>query len=163
MNRHGCISPTLGAQWAACSSLASTSADTRASGTNLRMSRRSVIARYTAWRSSALNACSVTPASLSGTIVAVSRDEVLITATELAQRLDADEPLTILDVRWQLTEPDGRASYERGHPPGAVDVSLEGGLSDHGVAVRGRRPLPSGRCLEGAARAWGGLKAVPAD
>jgi thiosulfate/3-mercaptopyruvate sulfurtransferase len=38
----------------------------------------------------------------------VSRDEVLITTTELARRLAADEPLTILDVRWQLAEPDGR-------------------------------------------------------
>jgi len=45
----------------------------------------------------------------------MSRDDVLITATELVQRLDADEPLTILDVRWQLTEPDGRAAYE--HTP----------------------------------------------
>jgi hypothetical protein len=37
---------------------------------------------------------------------------VLITATEFGA-LDADEPLTILDVRWQLAEPDGRAAYKR--------------------------------------------------
>ena len=86
---------------------------------------------------------------------------MLISATELAQRLDADEPVTILDVRWQLTEPDGRAAYERGHLPGAVYVSLEDELSDHGVAGRGRHPLPSGRSVEAAARRWGVRKGVP--
>jgi thiosulfate/3-mercaptopyruvate sulfurtransferase len=91
----------------------------------------------------------------------VSRDEVLITATELAQRLDADEPLTILDVRWQLTEPDGRATYQRGHLPGAVYVSLEDELSDHSVARRGRHPLPSGRSVQAAARRWGVRNGVP--
>jgi len=91
----------------------------------------------------------------------VSRDEVLITATELAQRLDADEPLTILDVRWQLTDPDGRAGYERGHLPGAVYVSLEDELSDHSVSGRGRHPLPSGRSVEAAARRWGVRNGVP--
>jgi thiosulfate/3-mercaptopyruvate sulfurtransferase len=91
----------------------------------------------------------------------VSRDDVLITATELAQRLDADEPLTILDVRWQLNEPDGRAGYERGHLPGAVYVSLEDELSDHSVSGRGRHPLPSGRSVEAAARRWGVRNGVP--
>ncbi len=83
------------------------------------------------------------------------RDEVLITATELARLLAADEPVTILDVRWQLTEPDGRDAYERGHIPGAVYVSLEDELSDHTVEGRGRHPLPSGRAVETAARRWG--------
>jgi thiosulfate/3-mercaptopyruvate sulfurtransferase len=101
------------------------------------------------------------PASLDGSIVGVSRDDVLITATELAQRLDAGEPLTILDVRWQLAEPDGRAAYERGHLPGAVYVSLEDELSDHGVVGRGRHPLPSGRSVEAAARRWGVRAGVP--
>jgi thiosulfate/3-mercaptopyruvate sulfurtransferase len=91
----------------------------------------------------------------------VSRDEVLITAGELAQRLDAGEPLTILDVRWQLTEPDGQAAYQRGHLPGAVYVSLEDELSDHSVSGRGRHPLPSGRSVEAAARRWGVRNGVP--
>ena len=91
----------------------------------------------------------------------MSRDDVLITAAELAQRLDAGEPLTILDVRWQLTEPDGRASYERGHLPGAVYVSLEHELSDHSVSGRGRHPLPSGLSVEAAARRWGVRNDVP--
>lgn len=80
---------------------------------------------------------------------------MLISATELAELLEAGEPVTILDVRWQLAEPDGRAAYERGHIPGAVYVSLEDELSDHTLAGRGRHPLPSGRALQAAARRWG--------
>jgi thiosulfate/3-mercaptopyruvate sulfurtransferase len=91
----------------------------------------------------------------------VSRDEVLITATELARRLAAGEPLTILDVRWQLAEPDGRGAYEQGHLPGAVYVSLEDELSEHNVTGRGRHPLPSGRSVQAAARRWGVRHGVP--
>ncbi len=83
------------------------------------------------------------------------RDEVLITAEELATLLAEGEPVTILDVRWQLSEPDGRDAYERDHIPGAVYVSLEDELSDHTVTGRGRHPLPSGRAVETAARGWG--------
>jgi thiosulfate/3-mercaptopyruvate sulfurtransferase len=85
----------------------------------------------------------------------VTRDAVLITASELMQRLADDAPVAILDVRWQLAEPDGRAAYERGHVPGAVYVSLEDELSDHTVSGRGRHPLPSGASVEGAGRRWG--------
>jgi thiosulfate/3-mercaptopyruvate sulfurtransferase len=80
---------------------------------------------------------------------------VLITATELADLIEAGDPLTILDVRWRLDEPDGRAAYEEGHLAGAVYVSLDEELSDHAVTGRGRHPLPSGRSLEAAARRWG--------
>ncbi len=83
------------------------------------------------------------------------RDQVLITATELAALIEAGDPMTILDVRWRLDEPDGRAAYLQGHLPGAVYVSLEDELSDHTVAGRGRHPLPSGRGLEAAAHKWG--------
>ena len=89
------------------------------------------------------------------------RAEVLMTATELAQHLDGGRPVTILDVRWQLSEPDGRAAYERGHLPGAVYVSLEDELTDHSVEGRGRHPLPSGRQVEVAARRWGVRQGVP--
>jgi thiosulfate/3-mercaptopyruvate sulfurtransferase len=84
-----------------------------------------------------------------------ARDQVLITATELAAVIDAGDPLTILDVRWRLDDPDGRAAYLEGHLPGAVYVSLEDELSDHSIGGRGRHPLPSGRNLEAAARRWG--------
>ena len=91
----------------------------------------------------------------------MTRDQVLISAAELAQRLGAGEPTTILDVRWQLSEPDGTAAYKRGHLPGAVYVSLEDELSDHAVTGRGRHPLPSGAALEAAARRWGVRRGVP--
>lgn len=90
-----------------------------------------------------------------------ARDEVLITVRELARLLDAGEPVTLLDVRWQLTEPDGRPAYEKGHLPGAVYVSLEDELSDHSVTGRGRHPLPSGPALQEAARRWGVREGVP--
>lgn len=85
----------------------------------------------------------------------------MIDAPELAERLEAGEPTTVLDVRWQLTEPDGRAAYEQGHLPGAVYVSLEDELSDHTVTGRGRHPLPSGAALQEAARRWGVREGVP--
>jgi thiosulfate/3-mercaptopyruvate sulfurtransferase len=84
-----------------------------------------------------------------------ARDQVLITATDLAALIEAGDPLTILDVRWRLDDPDGRAAYLEGHLPGAVYVSLEDELSDHTLADRGRHPLPSARSLEAAARQWG--------
>jgi thiosulfate/3-mercaptopyruvate sulfurtransferase len=83
------------------------------------------------------------------------RAQVLITAAELAGLVQAGEPLSILDVRWRLDEPDGRAAYLQGHLPGAVYASLEEELSDHTVTGRGRHPLPSGRNLQAAARRWG--------
>jgi thiosulfate/3-mercaptopyruvate sulfurtransferase len=86
---------------------------------------------------------------------------VLISAAELAGLLDAGDPVTILDVRWRLDQPDGRATYLQGHLPGAVYVSLDDELSDHSIAGRGRHPLPSGRSVEAAARRWGVRAGVP--
>ncbi|KRD05848.1 thiosulfate sulfurtransferase [Mycobacterium sp. Root265] len=90
-----------------------------------------------------------------------ARGDVFISVPELVQRLDAGDPTTILDVRWQLGAPDGRDAYEAGHLPGAVYVALEEELSDHGVADRGRHPLPSGTDLQEAARRWGVRRGVP--
>jgi thiosulfate/3-mercaptopyruvate sulfurtransferase len=95
-----------------------------------------------------------------------ARSDVLITAAELARLVEAREPLTLLDVRWQLAAPDGRADYERGHIPGAVYVSLEDDLTDHAVVGRGRHPLPSGGAVQDAARGWGirdGVRVVVYD
>ena len=83
------------------------------------------------------------------------RNQVLITATELADLIQRGDPLTVLDVRWRLDEPDGRPAYLEGHLPGAVYVSLEDELSDHTITGRGRHPLPPGRDLEATARRWG--------
>jgi thiosulfate/3-mercaptopyruvate sulfurtransferase len=84
-----------------------------------------------------------------------TRARVLITAAELTDLVRAGDPMTILDVRWRLDEPDGYATYLQGHIPGAVYVSLEDDLSDHTVAGQGRHPLPSGRSVEACARRWG--------
>ncbi|APE14995.1 sulfurtransferase [Mycolicibacterium pallens] len=83
------------------------------------------------------------------------RADVLITADALADRLAAGDPVTVLDVRWTLSEPDGREQYVRGHVPGAVYVSLDDELTDHTVPDRGRHPLPSGSAVQAAARRWG--------
>lgn len=90
-----------------------------------------------------------------------TRAQVLISAAELAERVESGSPVAILDVRWQLSEPDGRAAFERGHLPGAVYVSLEDELSDHRVSGRGRHPLPSGAAVQAAARRWGVRAGVP--
>jgi thiosulfate/3-mercaptopyruvate sulfurtransferase len=90
-----------------------------------------------------------------------ARAQVLITVTELAALIRAGDPVTILDVRWRLDEPDGRAAYLQGHIPGAVYVSLEDELSDHTITGRGRHPLPSGRSIETSARRWGMREGVP--
>lgn len=84
-----------------------------------------------------------------------TRAQVLITAAELAGLIEAAEPLSILDVRWRLDEPDGHAAYLAGHIPGSVYVSMEDELSDHTTTGRGRHPLPSGSSIEAAARRWG--------
>lgn len=64
-------------------------------------------------------------------------------------------------MRWKLGEPDGHATYENGHIPGAVYVSLEDELTDHTVTGRGRHPLPSGHSVQEAARRWGIRAGVP--
>jgi thiosulfate/3-mercaptopyruvate sulfurtransferase len=90
-----------------------------------------------------------------------ARAEVLITIAELDDRLRAGDPVTILDIRWRLDEPDGHAAYLQGHIPGAVYVSLEDELTDHTLAGRGRHPLPSGRSVEASALRWGVREGVP--
>ncbi|OBH59705.1 thiosulfate sulfurtransferase [Mycobacterium mantenii] len=90
-----------------------------------------------------------------------TRNQVLVTAAELAGTLSAGDPVTILDVRWRIDDPDGRAAYLDGHIPGAVYVSLDDDLSDHLVVGRGRHPLPTGRSLEAAARDWGIRQGAP--
>ncbi|MEZ0359744.1 sulfurtransferase [Mycobacterium sp. SA01] len=84
-----------------------------------------------------------------------ARADVMMTAEALVNRLAAGDPVTVLDVRWTLSEPDGRQHYLQGHIPGAVYVSLDDDLSDHTVPGRGRHPLPSGPAVQAAARRWG--------
>jgi thiosulfate/3-mercaptopyruvate sulfurtransferase len=86
---------------------------------------------------------------------------VFISAAELAAILERGDPVTVLDVRWELAHPDGSAAYARGHLPGAVYVSLDDDLTDHAVTGRGRHPLPSGAAVQAAARRWGVRTGVP--
>lgn len=67
----------------------------------------------------------------------------LITPQELKEKLDAGNPPKVLDVRWSLAQPDGRADYAEGHIPGAVYVSLDEELSDLSKQELGGHPLPS--------------------
>lgn len=84
-----------------------------------------------------------------------NRAAVLVGAGELMSRIAASRPPAILDVRWRLDQPDGHPDYLVGHIPGAVYVSLEDELSDHGRSGLGRHPLPTGRAVQEAARRWG--------
>jgi thiosulfate/3-mercaptopyruvate sulfurtransferase len=71
----------------------------------------------------------------------------LITAQELAARLD-DPAIRIVDVRWALGAPDaGRERYAEAHIPGAIFLDLETDLSDPAVEDRGRHPLPDPRAF----------------
>jgi thiosulfate/3-mercaptopyruvate sulfurtransferase len=81
--------------------------------------------------------------------------DILITPDELAELTARDECVRILDVRWRLDRPDGRAEYLDGHIPGAVYVDLESELSGHGAPADGRHPLPDTDDLQRAARRWG--------
>ena len=77
---------------------------------------------------------------------------LLIQAAELAELIGS---VKILDVRWQLTKPDGRADYLVSHIPTAVYVDLDHELAAHGAPTDGRHPLPSIEQLQEAARRWG--------
>lgn len=91
----------------------------------------------------------------------MARSDILITATELADLKASGQPVSVLDVRWELAEPNGREAHSRGHVPGAVYVSLDEELADHSVTGRGRHPLPSGAALQESARCWGLRDGVP--
>ncbi|MBU9765057.1 sulfurtransferase [Mycobacterium sp. TNTM28] len=93
--------------------------------------------------------------------MASARDDVFVTVGELRGLIAAGGPVVVLDVRWSLAEPDGEQAYLAGHLPGAVYVSLDDELTDHGVTARGRHPLPSGQHLQAAARRWGVRQGVP--
>lgn len=67
---------------------------------------------------------------------------IMITPDELASRVAAAEPPVILDVRWQLGDPDfGQLAYAAGHIPGSVFCDLDRVLSGP-AGPEGRHPLP---------------------
>lgn len=80
----------------------------------------------------------------------------LITAEQLARRLD-DPALRILDCRFALEDSTyGERSYRQGHVPGARFADLEKDLSGPVTpGVTGRHPLPDPERLAARFRQWG--------
>lgn len=74
-----------------------------------------------------------------------------ISTEELAGRLSE---VTLLDVRWKLGGPSGRAAYAEGHLPGAVFLDLDEDLCGP-PGAGGRHPLPDLGSLQEALRAAG--------
>jgi thiosulfate/3-mercaptopyruvate sulfurtransferase len=85
------------------------------------------------------------------------RDDVLVTADDLAAALADDEPPVLLDVRWALgrSRDEAHERYLAGHLPGAGYVDLETELAAPASPAEGRHPLPAVADLEAAARRWG--------
>ncbi len=71
----------------------------------------------------------------------------LIGVAALRRQLDGPAPPVVLDVRWTLTGPPGRATYDSGHLPGAVFVDLDADLASP-PGSGGRHPLPEPSHLE---------------
>ncbi|MEU1212191.1 sulfurtransferase [Streptomyces sp. NPDC005791] len=65
----------------------------------------------------------------------------IITASEYMSESAGPRPPVLLDVRWQLGGPNGRADYEAGHLPGAVFIDLDSELAGP-AGIGGRHPLP---------------------
>lgn len=65
----------------------------------------------------------------------------IITASEYMSESTGARPPVLLDIRWQLGGPNGRADYEAGHIPGAVYVDLDSELAGP-AGGGGRHPLP---------------------
>ncbi|MGX1880356.1 sulfurtransferase [Streptomyces sp. NPDC055287] len=78
----------------------------------------------------------------------------IITAAELAGELTGDRLPVLLDVRYQMGGPHGRAAYEEGHIPGAVFVDLEAELADP-PGSGGRHPLPDAEAFGAVMRRAG--------
>jgi thiosulfate/3-mercaptopyruvate sulfurtransferase len=81
---------------------------------------------------------------------------VLVSPLDLAadlQRGAADRPV-VLDVRWRLGGPPGRADHAAGHVPGAVFVDLDTELAAP-PGTGGRHPLPEPSRLEEVLRRAG--------
>lgn len=78
----------------------------------------------------------------------------LISTAQLAERLRSAQPPVILDVRWRLGGPSGRADYLRGHLPSAVYLDVDTDLASPPSSA-GRHPLPDPESLAAILRAVG--------
>lgn len=80
----------------------------------------------------------------------------LISAADLRSLLDAEAPLTLLDVRYYLPQPGrGRAEYLESHIPGAAFVDLDTDLAAHSDGPGGRHPLPDREAFTASMRRAG--------
>lgn len=86
---------------------------------------------------------------------AEQRGQVFITVEDLVEAMLSSRPPVVLDVRWQLGDPNGLEHYREGHLPGSVYVDLDTELAAPATAEEGRHPLPDIDDLQTAARRWG--------
>nr|WP_239028145.1 sulfurtransferase [Pseudonocardia acidicola] len=81
----------------------------------------------------------------------------MLTPTDLARKLTGPDPHgrpVVLDVRWRLGGPPGRADHTAGHIPGAVYVDLDTELAGP-PGPEGRHPLPAPEQLQAVLRRAG--------
>jgi thiosulfate/3-mercaptopyruvate sulfurtransferase len=78
----------------------------------------------------------------------------LVSVVRLRELLTSGEAVTMLDVRWSLGGPPGRAAYAGGHLPGAVYVDLDRDLANP-AGNGGRHPLPDPERFAATMRAAG--------
>lgn len=84
-----------------------------------------------------------------------SESTVFTSVDELVEAMLSSHPPVLLDVRWQLGDPDGLVHYREGHLPGSVYVDLDTELAAPASPEAGRHPLPAIEDLQAAARKWG--------
>lgn len=84
----------------------------------------------------------------------------IITASEYMSESAEPCPPVLLDVRWQLGGPNGRADYEAGHLPGAVFIDLDSELAGP-AGSGGRHPLPDPEAFGAVMRRAGVGRATP--
>jgi thiosulfate/3-mercaptopyruvate sulfurtransferase len=81
--------------------------------------------------------------------------DTLMDVSALHARMTSGQRTVLLDVRWALGDPEGRAHYLEGHIPGAVYVDLPTELAEPAEPTRGRHPLPPTDRFQESARRWG--------
>jgi thiosulfate/3-mercaptopyruvate sulfurtransferase len=79
----------------------------------------------------------------------------LVTVRELAERLSADRPPVVIDVRWTVGSPPLHNDYLAAHIPGAHWCDLDADLADPPGRSGGRHPLPDPRRLQERIQSWG--------
>ncbi|MFJ8882023.1 sulfurtransferase [Streptomyces sp. NPDC102402] len=84
----------------------------------------------------------------------------IITASEYTSESAGARPPVVLDIRWQLGGPNGRADYEAGHLPGAVFVDLDAELAGP-AGEGGRHPLPDPEAFGAVMRRAGVGRGTP--